>query len=115
VSVLTKPTTDEETTDRTGSSSGSDWWCIQIDAIKAPEPCGHQVTFVCGIMEVKHPSKVPYCHLIIVWPERDDEKLLQTAALCQKREHNPKIVEYQESFGPWINYDNYKLYGGPDK
>jgi len=113
MSILTEPTTDIETTDRDRSSSGSDWWCIQIDPIKAPEPCTHTVAFVCGIMQTKKP--VDPCHLIIVWPERDDEKLLSTAALSQKRGHNPKIVEYQESFGPWINYDNYKLYGGPDK
>jgi hypothetical protein len=112
VSVLTKPTTDEHTTDREGSSSASGWWCIEIDPTPAPRPCEHTVTFVSGVMEVKRPNEP--CHLIIVWPERDNEALLKIAALCQKRKRNPKIVEYEEKFGPWINYDNYKLYGGPD-
>lgn len=113
MNVLTKPTTDEHTTDREGSSLGSSWWCIQIDPTLAPLPCNHKVTFVCGVMQVQKTND--HCHLIVVWPERDHEKLLSIAALCQKRKRNPQIVEYEEKFGPWINYDNYKLYGGPDE
>jgi hypothetical protein len=113
LNVLTKPTTDEHTTDRERSSSGSDWFCIQIDPTLAPLPCQHTVTFVSGVMQVQKPGDP--CHLVIVWPERDNEALLLMAALCQSRKRNPQIVAYKESFGPWINYDNYKLYGGPDK
>jgi len=109
MSILTEPTTDIETTDREGSSSGSDWWCIQVDEFQAPHPCNHQLRFVSGVMEGR------LCHLIMVWDEKDNEEMLRIAALSQKRGRNPKIVEYKESFGPWINYDNYKLYGGPDK
>jgi len=113
VSILTEPTTDIETTDREGSSLDSDWWCIQTDPMIAPAPCNHTVSFVCGVMQIKRPYEP--CHLIIVWAKRDDESILSFAALCQKRGRHPQIVQYNELFGPWINYDNYKLYGGPDK
>lgn len=107
MTVVTEPTTDVGISDN--DTTGEDWWCIRVDAFKAPAPCNHQVIFVSGVMEGQP------CHKVIVWPEKDHEDLLRIAALSQKRDRNPRIVEYKENFGPWINFDNYRLYGGPMK
>lgn len=114
MSVITKPTTDEQTTDSSNDKLDEDWWCIEVDEFKAPDPCPHRLNFVSAVMN-PHGKNFKYCHLIVVWDKKDNEDLLKIAALSQKRGRNPRIVDYKESFGPWINYDNYKLYGGPSE
>jgi len=92
--------TDVETDD--GSTDDFDgWYCIKTD----PWPCG-----ICGVV-------VFYAtvdHKIIVFPEKDDPKLLQLASWCQGDNplginRNPKIVEYEKSMGPCISYYNFEF------
>lgn len=62
----------------------------------APETCG------CGhVMEF---SECDSAHLIVVWEERDDKNLLHAAAGHRDQGYDPKVVEYQASFGKCIDF-----------
>jgi hypothetical protein len=98
-------TEERETTDTGSDETAEDWWCVKVDPF---EMMGLTHHYVSAIMD----GKDGIYAAVIVWPERDHEELLRCAALAQKRERNPEIVEFKERFGKWINWDNFVLSGG---
>lgn len=83
---------DEEVADVEIDPTG--WWCIKT----SPFPCPHpDCTFVALYSTAMH--------RIIVWPEKDDDRLLDLAVKLQAVERNPRVVEYEVSMGPCISYD----------
>lgn len=67
-------------------------FCLKMNPEKCP--CGHVIKFF-------EPAEY---HLIVVWKEKDNEVLLQTAAGAMRLKKNPRIVEYQVAFGPSIEF-----------
>lgn len=80
----------------------SGWHCISTDPFRCPaEGC----TFVADFATAYH--------LIVVFSERDDPRLLDLASIMKARGRNPKIVEYEPGFGPCITYDQWEARGRP--
>jgi hypothetical protein len=69
------------------------WFCIATDPWECPNPACDFVANHCTAM-----------HRVIVWPEKDDENILEVAAGAQKGGRNPRIVEYEVEFGPCVSY-----------
>lgn len=61
--------------------------------------------FVCSCRE-KAWRYMHYNKKIVVWPEKDDEAILQVAGEVKKLGINPKIVEYKVMMGKAIEWDN---------
>ena len=74
----------------------SGWFCIATD----PWPC----PFCKQNGEIFFVEFATMNHKIIVFPEKDDPKLLSLAQVCQEVGRNPRIVEYEIGFGPCISY-----------
>lgn len=47
-----------------------------------------------------------YTKMIIVWPNNDDDSILQNAAEMKKLDTNPKIIEYKCMMGKAIPWDD---------
>ena len=78
------------------------WFCVRTD----PFPCPAKgCSFVADFMTA--------AHLILVWQERDDPNLLRHAARAKEVGRNPRITEYEESFGPSASYYAWEAAGGP--
>lgn len=69
----------------------SGWYCIETDDWPCPQ-CGTIVKFATAR------------HLIIVWDEKDHPAMLKLAQACKEVGRNPRIVEYEETFGPAISW-----------
>ena len=52
-------------------------------------------------------------HLVLVWEERDDPNLLWHAQRAKEVGRNPRIVEYETSFGPSASYYAWEAAGRP--
>ena len=52
-------------------------------------------------------------HLVLVWQERDDPNLLRHAARAKEVGRNPRIAEYEPSFGPSASYYAWEAACGP--
>ena len=52
-------------------------------------------------------------HLILVWEERDDPNLLRHAERAKRVGRNPRIVDYEPSFGPSASYYAWEAAGRP--
>ncbi|MGD0166646.1 MAG: hypothetical protein ABSC51_05065 [Gaiellaceae bacterium] len=52
-------------------------------------------------------------HLILVWQEQDDPNLLRHAQRAKKVGRNPRVVEFQRSFGPSASYYAWEAAGRP--
>jgi len=89
---------DEKLDTTTGNDEFDGWFCVKTDPY--PCPCGN---FVADYMTC--------AHMIIVWPEIDDPNLLQMCAVAQKYGRNPKVLQYEESFGSCISY--YEIKSNP--
>jgi hypothetical protein len=77
----------DDDTDYTG------WFCVQT----APFPCPAEgCDFVAGYMTA--------AHLIVVWPANDDPSLLRYARDARNFGRDPRVVEYERSFGPCVSY-----------
>lgn len=88
--------TDDDAGDYTG------WSCVRTD----PFPCpAAGCTYVAEYMTA--------VHLILVWQERDDPNLLWHAQRAKEVGRNPRIVEYQASFGPSASYYAWEAAGRP--
>lgn len=95
--VRTRPTTDDFV-----PVVPEGWYCLAT----LPWSCSADgCTFVAEF--------VTAAHLIVVWPERDDPELLNTAAIAQKHGRDPRVVEYLPEFGPCIPYDRWQQLGRP--
>ena len=70
-----------------------DWFCIKCN-LKFCGECDKEMEFV-------HTSKVSE---IIVWPEKDDPFMLTIAEEAMGAKRNPRIVCYEQNFGPCISF-----------
>ncbi len=52
-------------------------------------------------------------HLILVWQERDDPNLLRHAARAKEVGRNPRVIAYEQSFGPSASYYAWEAAGRP--
>ncbi len=85
--------------------SGADhagWFCIGTD----PFPCpADQCSFVAEFMTA--------AHLILVWQERDDPNLLRHAQRAKEVGRNPRVLSYEQPFGPSASYYLWEAAGRP--
>ena len=87
---------DEADDDHTG------WWCVRTD----PFPCpANGCSFVAEFMTA--------AHLVLVWQERDDPNLLWHAQRAKEVGRNPRVVEYEQGFGPSASYYAWEAAGRP--
>lgn len=80
----------------------SDWFCISTD----PFPCPFDG---CRFIALHATA----AHRIVVFPESDDERMLDLAAIQLKKGRNPRIVPYERSMGECITYDLWEALGRP--
>lgn len=80
----------------------SGWFCVQTDPWSCPAP---GCDFVALYMTA--------AHLIVVWPSRDDPYLLGAAQSARVAGREPRIVEYEQDFGPCIAWDEWSRLGKP--
>jgi len=93
---------DEELWQDDGSDDYSGWYCVSTDPFPCPAP---GCTFVAGHMTA--------AHLVLVWEERDDPNLLWHAQRAKEVGRNPRVVTYQQSFGPSASYYAWEAAGRP--
>src|SRR6267154_6907238 len=74
------------------STDFADFYTIELTPIKCC--CGRLMTH----------SECDDRHVVIVWEEMDDHFLLRYAIELKKLGMNPKVVSYERSFGPCIDY-----------
>ncbi len=93
---------EEELWHEEGGGDHAGWFCVGTD----PFPCpAAGCSFVAEFMTA--------AHLILVWEERDDPNLLRHAARAKAVGRNPRVVEYQPSFGPSASYYAWEAHGRP--
>lgn len=86
--------------DTDGDHAG--WFCVRTD----PFPCpANGCTFVADFMTA--------AHLVLVWEERDDPNLLWHAQRAMEVGRNPRIVPYENGFGPSASYYAWEAAGRP--
>jgi hypothetical protein len=80
----------------------SGWHCVATN----PFPCpADGCTFVAQFMTA--------AHLVLVWERRDDPNLLRHAQRAKEVGRNPRVVEYEPSFGPSASYYAWEAAGRP--
>ena len=78
------------------------WFCVATD----PFPCpADGCPFVAEFMTA--------AHLVLVWEQRDDPMLLRHAQRAKVVGRNPRVVEYEPSFGPSASYYAWEAAGRP--
>src|SRR6184192_762572 len=78
------------------------WFCVRTD----PFPCpAAGCSFVADFMTA--------AHLILVWQERDDPNLLWHAQRAKEVGRNPRVVAYEEPFGPSASYYAWRPLAAP--
>lgn len=88
--------TDDSDADHSG------WYCVATEPFPCPaEGC----TFIAEHMTA--------AHLILVWEERDDPNLLRHAQHAQEAGRNPRVVSYEQAFGPSASYYAWEAAGRP--
>ena len=93
---------DEELWHEDDAGDHAGWSCVRTDPFPCPaEGCA----FVADFMTA--------AHLILVWEERDDPNLLRHAGRAKQVGRNPRIVEYEPSFGPSASYYAWEAAGRP--
>lgn len=79
-----------------------DVWCVAT----APFPCPAEgCDFVAQYMTA--------AHRIIVWPDYDDPWLLISCERAKNLDRNPRVIRYEASFGPALNYYEWEALGMP--
>ena len=92
--VLTHPPdTDEELDTGHDDTDYSGWFCLATD----PWPCPQDG---CDFVALHMTA----AHMILVWPQKDDPELLFHAKRGMEVGRNPKVVEYEQDFGPCMSY-----------
>ena len=93
---------DEEIWRDDGSDDHTGWYCVST----APFPCPAEgCSFVARFMTA--------AHLVLVWQERDDPNLLRHAERAKQVKRNPRVVEFERSFGPSVSYYAWEAAGRP--
>ena len=84
-------------------SAGHDgWWCVKTNPFPCPaDGCGYVAKFMTA------------AHLILVWERQDDPNLLKHAARARDVGRNPRIVGYEEGYGPSASYYAWIAAGRP--
>jgi hypothetical protein len=78
------------------------WYCVRTD----PFPCpASGCAFVAEFMTA--------AHLILVWENRDDPNLLRHAHRAKAVGRNPRVTEYEPTFGPSASYYAWEAAGRP--
>jgi hypothetical protein len=80
----------------------SGWFCVRTDPFPCPAP---SCDFVADFMTA--------AHLVLVWEVRDDPNLLWHAQRAKEVGRNPRVVEYESSFGPSASYYAWEAAGRP--
>ena len=94
-------TEDEELwTEDGGDHEG--WFCVRTDRFPCP---ASGCTFVAEFMTA--------AHLVLVWQEMDDPNLLRHAQRAKEVGRNPRVVNYQSSYGPSASYYAWEAAGRP--
>jgi hypothetical protein len=86
--------------DSDGDHSG--WFCVRTEPFPCPAP---SCTFVADFMTA--------AHLVLVWEDRDDPNLLWHAQRAKEVGRNPRVTEYETSFGPSASYYAWEAAGRP--
>ena len=87
---------DDDDADYTG------WFCVRTDPFPCPASgCG----FVADFMTA--------AHLVLVWEERDDPNLLWHAQRAKEVGRNPRVVPYENGYGPSASYYAWEAAGRP--
>lgn len=100
--VLDRPAVEERRDE--GDDELAGWYGVRTD----PFPCpggGGRCPFVANYLTA--------AHRIVVWPRMDDRALLTHARNARELGRNPRVVEYERSFGPAIAYDAWVAAGRP--
>ena len=85
-----------------GEVDHSGWFCVATAPFPCPaDGCGFVAEFMTA------------AHMILVWEERDDPNLLRHAERAKKVGRDPRVVEYQPSFGPSASYYAWEAAGRP--
>ena len=93
---------DEELWRDDGDADHGGWFCVAT----APFPCpAAGCDFVAEHMTA--------AHLILVWEHRDDPNLLRHAQRAKEVGRNPRVVEYEQAFGPSASYYAWVAAGRP--
>jgi hypothetical protein len=93
---------EEELWEESGAGDHAGWYCVRTD----PFPCpASGCAFVAQFMTA--------AHLVLVWEERDDPNLLRHAERAKQVGRNPRVVEYEPSFGPSASYYAWEAAGRP--
>jgi len=83
-------------------SDHGDWWCVRTDPFPCPASgCSYVADFMTA------------AHLILVWEQQDDPNLLKHAARALDVGRNPRIVGYQQHYGPSASYYAWIAAGRP--
>ncbi len=93
---------DEELWEEGTGADHTGWFCVSTSPFPCPAP---GCTFVAEYMTA--------AHLILVWEERDDPNLLRHAGRAKQVGRNPRVVEYERSFGPSASYYAWEAAGRP--
>ena len=96
------PDVDEEIWTGEVDEDHAGWFCVSTDPFPCPAP---GCVFVAEFMTA--------AHLVLVWQERDDPNLLWHAQRAKDVGRNPRIVGYEESFGPSASYYAWEASGRP--
>ena len=78
------------------------WFCVRTDPFPCPAP---DCSFVAVFMTA--------AHLVLVWEERDDPNLLRHAQRAKEVGRNPRIISYENDFGPSASYYAWEAAGRP--
>ena len=93
---------EEELWSEPGKPDHAGWFCVSTDPFPCPaEGCAFVAVFMTA------------AHLILVWEERDDPNLLRHAGRAKQVGRNPRVVEYEPSFGPSASYYAWEAAGRP--
>lgn len=96
------PVRPEAKLDDEKPSSFDGWFCIRTDPWPCPGPgCDFVATFQTA------------AHLVVVWERIDAQTLLVTAERCRRLGRNPRVVEYEDDFGPAIAWEQWVAAGRP--
>jgi len=78
------------------------WFCIRTLPFPCPaEGCGYVAGFVTA------------AHRIVVWPNADDRVLLSVANDARGLGRDPRVVRYEQDFGPCVAFDAWTNAGRP--
>jgi hypothetical protein len=93
--------TEEELWSEEGGDHAG-WFCVRTAPFPCPAP---GCPFVADFMTA--------AHLILVWEESDDPNLLRHAQRAKEVGRDPRVTQYESSFGPSASYYAWEAAGRP--